>query len=110
MINLIGDSHKVNVVQILPDVFEDDIMLKKALVLKVDKKKTGLIVGFLQQVNGLNSDKIYLNSTNSESISTDDFKYGKLIKNSKFYDVSFLKRVKQINEEENLVLIGFIDV
>jgi hypothetical protein len=113
--------------QVLQEIFSDSIDLKDAYVLKINKKDTGLIINFLKE-NNLNQDKVFLKSLsgdsnsydkNSINLSTDtDFKYGKFSinfnmhnKNSKnLYDISFLKRVKSINDNENLILIAFLDV
>ncbi len=110
--------------QILPDIFNQSIDLKDAYVLKINKKDTGLIINFLKE-NNLNKDKVFLKafrnklkSNENSKYFSNDFEYGKFSynlnlenKNSNIlFDISFLKRVKSLNENENLILIAFLDV
>ncbi len=109
-----------NLKQILPDIFNDkNIRLKEAYILKSDKKKTGMIMEILKECK-LISDKVYLYD-NIKTEGDEIYSSGKFDKNYtpntigldvgyKIYDISFLKRVKPINEKENLILINFKDV
>jgi hypothetical protein len=112
--NFEEEKKSVKITQILPDVFEDEPKLKEALIIKINKKKTGQIVSFLKE-NGLNSDKIYINeeleNENKKINYEEEFKFGKYNKkDSSFYDISFLKRVMPLNEKDNLIIVGFQDV
>jgi precorrin-6B methylase 1 len=108
-------NKSIMLTQILPDIFEQEPKLKEALLLKVDKKKTGHIVSFLKE-NGLNSDKVYINEKSEKEnkilVEEEEIKFGKYNNknNSSFYDISFLKRVKPLDEKDNLIIIGFQDV
>lgn len=110
MSNPIENNFNFKLEQILPDVFYEDIKLKEAVCVKISKKKTGLVIDFLKQ-NNLNNDKIYLKNENKTIES--DYKVGTFTNKTEEYinfDISFIKRVKPLDNENNLILIGFTEV
>ena len=103
---------KSKIEQILPDYITSDIILKPALCIKVQNKDTSTFLSRLKK-NNLIIDKIYLKNINYhfKNIDKDYQKPNKKEENSKFkeYEGTFLKRVKKLNNKENLILISFID-
>ena len=105
------------ILQILPDIFLKEIYLKESLILKISKKKTSMIMSCLKDCK-LISDKICLKIDKELSDFKDiKGKYDKsyffhsdiVISDYKLFDISFLKRVKSI-DEENYILINFVEV
>ena len=102
----------MKIIQILPDVFEEEIKTRTALVLQINKKHTGGIVQFLKTFV---TDRItYIKYIEK---ATQDYKFGKYNKQFKknsndfiHIDISFLKMVKSASNEENIILIGFLEV
>ena len=105
---------KTKIEQILPDYITSDILLKPALCIKVPKKDTSGLLSKLKK-NNLVLDKIYLKGINYH-IKNIDKEYQKptnITKEEsseyKEYEGTFLKRVKNYNGSENLVLVSFLD-
>ena len=99
------------IIQILPDFIKMNIPNKKAIFYKVNKNETSLFINKLKN-NNFSLKNIYLKN-NEFNIKYKE-KYQKPlidINNNVFksYDCSFLKRVKNLNENENLILITYID-
>lgn len=102
----------MKIIQILPDVFEEEVKTRTALTLQINKKHTGGIVQFLKSF--ITDRTIYIKYI-EETIQ--DYKFGKY--NNQFkkisndfiqIDISFLKMVKSVSNEENIILIGFLEV
>lgn len=106
--------NKIN--QILPDSFYVDIPLKEALCIEISKKYTGDVIKFLKDKN-LVQEKVLLKKAKNVLIEQ-EYKKGKylFLKNNEenndyeLVDLTFLKRVKPINNNSNLILIAFLDV
>jgi hypothetical protein len=102
----------MKIFQILPDVFENDVEVRQALTLQVNKKYTGSIVYFLKSF--IAEKTIFIKYSEKKNT---DYSFGKYnSKNKKIknefieIDVSFLKMVKSISNDENLILISFVEV
>jgi hypothetical protein len=98
--------------QILPDVFDEDVETREALILQINKKHTGGIVHFLKSF--IVEKNIFVKFFENK---ISDYRYGKYnTKLKKFtddfvkIDISFLKMVKSLSNDENLILIGFLEV
>ncbi len=106
------------ILQILPDVFYEEVLLKPALCIRINKKHTSSIIQFLKNKN-LTNEKTYLKEEyKDEKSSIPSYAIGSYSNNKKSfgkylnylqYDISFLKRVKPLNDE-NLLMIGFQEV
>lgn len=103
--------NKVNKIeQILPDYITGEIILKKCLCVKVPKRETSKILAHFKK-NNLIIDKVYLQGINYHTLNYSK-DYQRPLKDNdnndyQEYDGSFLKRVKNYSEKENLVLISF---
>ena len=112
--NITSQKLKTKIEQILPDYITSDILMKPALCIKVQKKDTSDLLSKLKK-NNLILDKIYLKGINYhiKNIDKEYQKPSNVIKdvNSDFkeYEGTFLKRVKNYNGSENLVLVSFLD-
>lgn len=121
--NLEKESEKIKITQILPDVFTPTLALKEALCLTVEKKKTGVVMESLKE-SGLITDKVYLkNVDDCDNFNSKPYMLGrykksyfcqqdisKLDSHYSIYDISFLKRAKPLNENENIIFVGFTEV
>ena len=112
--NITSQKLKTKIEQILPDYITSDILIKPALCIKVPKKDTSGLLSKLKK-NNLVLDKIYLKDINYH-IKNIDKEYQKptnVAKDTssefKEYEGTFLKRVKNYNATENLVLVSFLD-
>ena len=107
------ESFKIK--QILPDTFYEDVKLKEAICVKVEKKKTKDVIDLLKELK-LNNEKVYLKSESflqSETETEYSFLFGKNRNNKNnydIYDISFLKRVKPLDQFHNRILVNFLDV
>jgi len=108
-------KESLKIKQILPDAFHEDVKLKQAICVTIEKKKTKDIIDLLKELK-LNNEKVHLKSDSLliSEIETDfSFLFGKN-KNNKnnyeIYDISFLKRVKPLDNSHNRILVDFLDV
>ena len=104
------------ITQILPDIFYEDVKLKEAFILKIEKNKTKEILDLLKDFD-FNNEKVYLKEANLSKLHTEEnlksFASGKIRNNKNLYecyDISFIKRVKPFDKNSNLVLISFKEV
>jgi hypothetical protein len=100
-----------NFQQILPDVFSNTLPTKPVLCVKVNKKRTEKVKEFLKN-NKLLEEQVFLkNEFKNESL-PDYLKTNINKEMDKYsqYDISFMKRVRPINKEENLIIVSFLEV
>ena len=99
------------IIQILPDYIKMNIPNKKAIFYKVNKIETGLFINKLK-INNFCLKNTYLKNNDFNIKYSENYQKPLINKNNnifKSYDCSFLKRVKNLNKNENLILITFID-
>ncbi len=102
----------MKIFQILPDVFENNILTREAMTLQVYKKYTGSIVHFLKSF--IIDKNVFVKF--KEDLNIDHHSYGKYYSKLKKFgdfvqtDISFLKMVKSVSNDENLIIIGFLEV
>jgi hypothetical protein len=102
----------MEIIQILPDVFEEEVSTRLALTLQVKKKYTGTILHFLKSF--IADKNVFIKHIESD---ISDYAFGKYNHKLKKIlgdyiqiDISFLKMVKSISSDENIIMIGFIEV
>jgi hypothetical protein len=103
--------------QILPDKLLRDLEIREAICLQIPKEKTGEIKKLLREINlkyKINEKITYIkNIKNDYEEDKDNYAYGKYNRKYTEYeeiDISFIKRVKKLNEKDNLYMIGFEEV
>ena len=96
--------------QILPYYITAKIPTKIGICILVDKKLTNKIINILKQKN-LSLEKVYLKDNYFINEKLEDYQKKSLNNNSnngfEIYDCSFLKRVKNFNNSQNLILISY---
>jgi hypothetical protein len=108
-------NENFKITQILPDTFYEDVKLKDGICLKIEKKKTKNLVDLLKEFQ-LNNEKVYLKSDSSSQLYSErefSYSYGKNrinLSTHEIYDISFLKRVKPLDNNHNRLLINFSEV
>ena len=103
-------NEKYLIEQILPYYITAKIPIKKGICIQIEKKLTTNIIKILKQKD-INLDSVYLKDNNFLKQNLNEYEKSSFDNNINneyiIYDCSFLKRVKNLNDSKNLILISF---
>jgi hypothetical protein len=103
------EQENFSIKQVLPDAFDREVLTKDAICIKISKKSTGVLIDVIREC-GLNAEKVFL--LDDTECHSELWKKGKIENKIKYtqYDISFLKKVKPLDKESNLVMLNFVEV